>query len=58
MMQAQPKIVPSPAPDQNKIQLKLRRSQKSGLLGKHIRIRVITLFDGDAITVFDGALAA
>jgi hypothetical protein len=34
MMQAQPKIVPSPLPDQNKIQLKLRRSQKSGLLGK------------------------
>ena len=34
MMQAQPKIVPAPLPDQNKIQLKLRRSQKSGLLGK------------------------
>lgn len=34
MLQAQPKIVPAPVPDQNKIQLKLRRSQKSGLLGK------------------------
>ena len=34
MMQAQPKIVPPPSQDQNKIQLKLRRSQKSGLLGK------------------------
>lgn len=33
-MQAQPKIVPPPLPDQNKIQLKLRRSQKAGLLGK------------------------
>src|SRR5689334_16067259 len=33
-MQAQPKIAPPPLPDQNKIQLKLRRSQKAGLLGK------------------------
>lgn len=34
MLQAQPKFVPTPLPDQNKIQLKLRRSQKAGLLGK------------------------
>jgi hypothetical protein len=34
MMQAQPKIVPQPLPDQNKIQLKVRRSQKSSLMGK------------------------
>ena len=34
MLQAQPKMVPAALPDDNKIQLKLRRSQKSGLLGK------------------------
>lgn len=33
-MHAQPKIVPPPLPDQNKIQLKLKRSQKAGMLGK------------------------
>ena len=33
-MQLQPKIVPPPLPDQNKIQLKLKRSQKAGMLGK------------------------
>jgi hypothetical protein len=34
MIQAQPKIVAQSLPDQNKIQLKLRRSQKSSLMGK------------------------
>jgi hypothetical protein len=33
MQQAQPKLVPPPLPDSNKIQLKLRRAQKTGMLG-------------------------